>query len=52
MSRLLLSLMLLWATVDEPDRRSSPWAGLMSRLVPEASGIVKSRRHPGHFLGA
>ena len=29
--------------------RSRRWAGSMSKLIPEASGIVKSRRYPGIF---
>jgi hypothetical protein len=50
MSFLLLSAMLLWAGVDDPAPQPlEPLGRLEPRLVPEASGIVKSRRHPGIF---
>lgn len=48
MSSLLLSAMLLWATVDDPTPLERV-GRLEPRLVPEASGIVKSRRRPGIF---
>ena len=37
-----------WATADGPAALE-PLGKLDVRLVPEASGIVKSRRHPGVF---
>jgi hypothetical protein len=48
MSSFLLSVMLLWATVGDLTPLE-PLGRLEPRLVPEASGIVKSRRHPGIF---
>jgi hypothetical protein len=44
MFSLLLSAMPLWATVDDPNPLE-PLGRLEPRLIPEASGIVKSRRH-------
>jgi hypothetical protein len=48
MSHFLLAAALVWANLDGP-----PPLELVGRLdrkvVPEASGIVKSRRHPGIF---
>ena len=47
---LVLSAMLLWATVDDPAPAPLELLGrLEPKLIPEASGIVKSRRHPGIF---
>jgi hypothetical protein len=48
MSRLLLSLVLLLASTDGPSPLE-PIGELDVRRVPEASGIVQSRRHPGVF---
>ena len=47
---LLLSAMLLWATVEDPAPAPLELLGRLElKLIPEASGIVKSRRHPGIF---
>ena len=48
MSRLVLSLVLHVGPADGPSALE-PMGRLDVRLVPEASGIVKSRRHPGVF---
>ena len=48
MSSVVFGLMLSWTTAGGRPR-SSRRASSMSQLVPEASGIVKSRRHPGIF---
>jgi hypothetical protein len=48
MSRLFLGLLVSWAAADGPSALE-PMGKLDVKLVPEASGIVKSRRHPGVF---
>ncbi len=48
MSNVLLSVLLSLCTADGPSPLE-PMGKLDVRLVPEASGIVKSRRHPGVF---
>jgi hypothetical protein len=48
MSRLYFSLLLAWAMADGPSPLER-LGKLDVRLVPEASGIVKSRRHAGVF---
>ena len=48
MSRLVLGLLLSWAAADGPGTLESI-GKLDVKLVPEASGIVKSRRHAGVF---
>ena len=47
MSRLLSSLMVLWVTAASPPLE--PLGRHDTRAIPEASGIVKSRRFPGIF---
>ena len=44
-----LSVMVAWLAVGGRCSARSRWARLDPRWIPEASGIVKSRRHPGIF---
>jgi len=48
MPALILSAIFLWFTTDGPAPLER-LGQLDAKLVPEASGIVKSRRHPGIF---
>ena len=48
MSLFVLSVMLVWQTAKGPPPLEA-LGRLDVRQVPEASGIVKSRRHPGVF---
>ena len=48
MSNLLSSLLILWS-MSVIRLPSSGWAGSISSSIPEASGIVKSRRYPGIY---
>ncbi len=48
MPRLCLLVLLSWIVVDDPSPLA-PLGKLDVKLVPEASGIVKSRRHAGVF---
>jgi hypothetical protein len=48
MSCLFLGLLLSWAAADGPSALE-PMGKLDVKFVPEASGIVKSRRHAGIF---
>jgi hypothetical protein len=49
MSSVVFGLMLSWTTVGWQAPPLEPVGRLDVRLVPEASGIVKSRRHSGIF---
>jgi hypothetical protein len=48
MPHLFLLVLLSWTAVDDPSPLA-PLGRLDVKLVPEASGIVKSRRHAGVF---
>ncbi len=48
MLRLVLCLVVSWVAQERPQALE-PTGKLDIRLIPEASGIVKSRRHPGVF---